>query len=90
MKAGWAREFEEPIMIPPRGPRGKPRELVTLKDAGEFIAKFSRAPQNKTAPVYQIGAVARRALGGNDGSGQSKIASAQNGFILNLGVNFQI
>jgi hypothetical protein len=45
----------------------------------------SRAPQNKTAPVYQIGAVARRALGGNDGSEQPKLASAQNGFTLNLG-----
>jgi hypothetical protein len=39
MKTGWSREFEEPIIIQPREPRGKCRELVTLKDAGEYITK---------------------------------------------------
>jgi hypothetical protein len=40
---GWSREFEEPIIIPPRGPRGKSRELVTLKDAGKYIARLPKA-----------------------------------------------
>jgi hypothetical protein len=43
MTDGWSRKFEEPIVIPPRGPRGKPRELITLKDAGQFIAKLPKA-----------------------------------------------
>ena len=43
MKSGWSREFEEPIVIPARGPRGKSRELVTLKDAGEFIKRLPKA-----------------------------------------------
>ena len=48
MTADWSREFEEPIIVPPRGPRGKPRELVTLKDAGEFIAKLPKAEHTAT------------------------------------------
>jgi hypothetical protein len=48
MKSGWSREFEEPIIIPPRGKRGKSRELVTLKDAGEFIAKLPKAEHTAT------------------------------------------
>jgi hypothetical protein len=48
MKSGWSREFEEPIIIPARGPRGKLRELVTLKDAGEFIAKLPKAEHTAT------------------------------------------
>ena len=55
-KSGWSREFEEPIIIPSgrpfglpaRGPRGKPRELVTLKDAGEFIAKLPMGEHTAT------------------------------------------
>jgi len=43
MKSGWSREFEDPIIIPARGLRGKPRQLVTLKDAGEYIAKLPKA-----------------------------------------------
>jgi hypothetical protein len=31
-----------------RGPRGKPRELVTLKDAGELIAKLPKAEHSAT------------------------------------------
>jgi hypothetical protein len=52
VKSGWSREFEEPIIIPPRGPRGKSRELVTLKDAGEFIAKLPKAEH--TAKEWQM------------------------------------
>jgi hypothetical protein len=48
MRSGWSREFEEPIIIPPRGPRGKGRELVTLKDAGEYIAKLPKAEHTAT------------------------------------------
>jgi hypothetical protein len=48
MTADWSREFEEPIIIPPRGPRGKSCELVTLKDAGEYIAKLPRAEHTAT------------------------------------------
>lgn len=46
--AGWLRNFEEPIIIPPRGKRGKPRELVTLKDAGEYIAKLPKVEHTAT------------------------------------------
>jgi hypothetical protein len=46
--SGWSREFEEPIVIPPRGPRGKSRELVTLKDAGEYITKLPKAEHTAT------------------------------------------
>jgi hypothetical protein len=48
MKSGWSREFEEPIIVPPRGPRGKSRQLVTLKDAGEYIAKLPKAEHTAT------------------------------------------
>src|SRR5580698_6140203 len=47
-KLGWSREFEERIIIQPRGPRGKSRELVTLKDAGEYIAKLPKAEHTAT------------------------------------------
>jgi len=43
MKSDWPRKFEEPIVVCPGGPRGKPRELVTPKDGGEFIAKLPKA-----------------------------------------------
>lgn len=48
MTPNWSRKFDEPIIVPPRGPRGKPRELVTLKDAGEFIAKLPKAEHTAT------------------------------------------
>jgi hypothetical protein len=53
MKSGWSREFEEPIIVPLRGTRGKPRELVTLKDAGEYLAKLPKAEH--TATEWQTG-----------------------------------
>ena len=34
---GWSREFEEPILIP------KGRQLVTLRDAGDYITKLPEA-----------------------------------------------
>jgi hypothetical protein len=36
------------LIIPPRGPRGKSRELVTLKDASEFIAKLPKSEHTVT------------------------------------------
>jgi len=46
--SGWSRKFEEPIIIQPRGTRGKSRELITLKDAGEYIAKLPKAEHTAT------------------------------------------
>lgn len=35
--AGWSREFEEPITLP------KGRQLMTLRDAGDYITKLPKA-----------------------------------------------
>jgi len=35
--ADWAREFDEPIPVP------KGRRLVTLRDAGDYVAKLPKA-----------------------------------------------
>lgn len=48
MTPDWSREFEEPIIIPARHKRGKSRKLVTLKDAGEYIAKLPKAEHTAT------------------------------------------
>jgi hypothetical protein len=49
MTPDWSRKFEGPfIIVRPRGPRGKERQLVTLKDAGEFIAKLPKAEHTAT------------------------------------------
>jgi hypothetical protein len=48
MTPDWSREFEDPIIIVARGPRGKSRELITLKDAGEFIKKLPKAEHTAT------------------------------------------
>jgi hypothetical protein len=42
---GWKREFEDPIPLP----RG--RQLVTLKDAGNYITKLPKAEHE--APEWQ-------------------------------------
>jgi len=34
--ADWTREFDEPIPVP------KGRQLVTLRDAGDYITELSR------------------------------------------------
>jgi hypothetical protein len=39
---GWKREFEDPIPLP----RG--RQLVTLKDAADYIMKLPKAEQGAT------------------------------------------
>jgi hypothetical protein len=39
-KRGWKRPFEDPIPLP----RG--RQLVTLKDAADYIMKLTKAEQN--------------------------------------------
>jgi hypothetical protein len=36
-KSGWSRKFDEPISL------AKGRQLVTLKDAGEYITKLPKA-----------------------------------------------
>jgi hypothetical protein len=41
-------KIEEPIIIRPRGPRGKGRELVTRKEAGRYIAKLPKAEHTAT------------------------------------------
>jgi hypothetical protein len=51
MTAGWSRKFEEPIIIPPRGPRGRSRTLVTLKDAGDYVTRLPKA--DHMAPEWQ-------------------------------------
>jgi hypothetical protein len=43
--AGWSRRFDEPIMI------GK-RELVTLRDAGEFITALPKVQHDR--PEWQL------------------------------------
>jgi hypothetical protein len=47
-ESGWSRKFEDPIIIAAREPRGKERQLVTLKDAGEYIAKLPKAEHSAT------------------------------------------
>jgi len=42
---GWSREFEEPIPLP------KGRQLITLRDAGDYITKLPEAEH--TAPEWQ-------------------------------------
>jgi len=39
MKLGWSREFEDPIPIP------NGRQLVTLKDAADYVMKLPKAEQ---------------------------------------------
>ena len=55
---GWKREFEDPIPLP----RG--RQLVTLKDAADYIMKLPKAEQNledwQTAVHCLIGAAEGR------------------------------
>jgi hypothetical protein len=43
--ADWSRHFDEPIPLP------NGRELVTLKDAGSYITKLSKAEHE--APEWQ-------------------------------------
>jgi hypothetical protein len=40
MATGWSRQFEDPIPLP----RG--RQLVTLKDAADYIMKLPKAEQH--------------------------------------------
>ena len=44
-RAGWGREFDDPIELPDGG------ELVTLKDAGNYITKLPKAEHE--APEWQ-------------------------------------
>ena len=45
MKEAWSCEFDEPIKLE------KGRELVTLRDAGDYITKLSKAEH--AAPEWQ-------------------------------------
>jgi hypothetical protein len=40
---GWSRKFDEPITIPPRRPRGRSRQFVTLEHVGDYVAKLPKA-----------------------------------------------
>jgi hypothetical protein len=42
MTEGWSRKFDEPITVAPRGPRGRSRTLVTLKDAGDYVTRLPK------------------------------------------------
>jgi hypothetical protein len=52
--ADWSREFDDPIPLP----RG--RQLITIKDAADYIMKLPKAEQNleewQTAIACLIGA----------------------------------
>src|SRR5229473_2843384 len=58
MKLGWKRPFDDPISLP------NGRQLVTLKDAADYIMKLPRAEQNleewQTAIGCLIGAAEGR------------------------------
>jgi hypothetical protein len=43
MTTGWSRKFDEPIIVPARGPRGRSRTLATLKDAGDYVTRLPKA-----------------------------------------------
>jgi hypothetical protein len=45
MTPNWSRKFDEPIPLPKR------RQLITLKDAGTYITKLSKAEH--IAPEWQ-------------------------------------
>ena len=49
--AGWSRKFDEPIIVPARGPRGRSRTLVTLEDAGDYVTRLPKAEHS--APEWQ-------------------------------------
>jgi hypothetical protein len=46
MAMGWSRAFDDPIILP------NGRELVTLRDAGEYIAALPNATQRK--PQWEL------------------------------------
>jgi len=41
--AAWARPFDDPVLLPDG------RELVTLRDAGDYITSLPKAEQNLDA-----------------------------------------
>jgi hypothetical protein len=51
MTTGWSRKFDESITVPPRGPRGRCRSLITLKDAGDYVTRLPKAEHS--APEWQ-------------------------------------
>jgi hypothetical protein len=56
MTVGWSRRFDEPITVPARGPRGRSRTLVTLKDAGDYVTRLPKAEHS--APEWQAAMLA--------------------------------
>jgi hypothetical protein len=49
--AGWSRKFEDPILLPPRDWARHGRQLITLKDAGDYITTLPEAEH--AAPEWQ-------------------------------------
>ncbi len=60
MKLGWSREFEDPIPIP------NGRQLVTLKDAADYVMKLPKAEQNLEEWQTAIGCLIGAAAEGRD------------------------
>ncbi len=56
---GWSDTFEEPIVLPSGG------KLVTLRDAGEYIAALPK--KEHAAPEWQAAMQALILVGENDG-----------------------
>jgi hypothetical protein len=58
MKLGWSRQFDDPISLP------HGRQLVTLKDAADYVMKLPKAEQDleewQTATGCLIGAAEGR------------------------------
>jgi hypothetical protein len=57
-------QFDETITVPARGPRGRSRTLVTLKDAGDYVTRLPKAEHS--APKWQaaMSALIRALRGG--------------------------
>ena len=62
--AGWSRKFDEPITVPPRGPRGRSRRLVTLKDAGDYVTRLPKAEHSLPEWQAAMSALMLAARGG--------------------------
>jgi hypothetical protein len=64
MKSGWSRKFDEPITVPPRGPHGRSRQLVTLKDAGDYATRLPKAEHSASEWQAAMQALMLAARGG--------------------------
>jgi hypothetical protein len=64
MTPDWSRKFDEPIIVPPKGKRGRARTLITLKDAGEYITKLPKAEHTASEWQGAMSALMLAARGG--------------------------